>query len=271
LTMDITSEGGEPIQKFVCADLAGGTGPGPAGRSPASAPDTGAVEDAMSAGTELSETARRAADAATDAKDWVRAAELWDALRADLPHDPHRWFKAGEAYCEAGMLVDAERILSEAVVLFPDHLWIAHRHMVLPRRNSDWTEALQRAEKLREAAPHFWPAWVESADALAALGHVSQSEERRHQAVERFPDEFWPNYGVAKLTADRGDWAIAVRAWSELLIRFPSEAMASDGLRNSVEAAERKFAEAIDRTDQLEAEVESFRRALRMALTLEPE
>src|SRR5205085_5183045 len=56
-----------------------------------------------------------AANAASAAKDWPRAAALWDELRAARPHDAHRWFAAGHAYSEARMLEQAERILGEAV------------------------------------------------------------------------------------------------------------------------------------------------------------
>src|SRR6185437_1026129 len=42
------------------------------------------------------------ANAASEAKEWQRAAMLWEALRAASPHDSRCWLKAGEASCEAG-------------------------------------------------------------------------------------------------------------------------------------------------------------------------
>src|SRR5207302_9308193 len=41
-----------------------------------------------------------AANAASEAKDWGRAAELWEQLRTERPHEPGCWLKAGEAYCQ---------------------------------------------------------------------------------------------------------------------------------------------------------------------------
>jgi FkbH-like protein len=185
-----------------------------------------------------------AAEAASDAKQWQRAAELWDALRADFPHQARCWLKAGEALCEARLLDDAERVLAEAVILFPDDQWTGYQHMIVARRRSDWAEALRRAENLRAAWPNFWPAWVESADALAALGHIVEAEERHRVAVERFPDVFWPNYGIARLAAQRADWVGAIRIWSELLTRFPNQSAAADALQAAVNAAERRASEA---------------------------
>src|ERR1700730_10181513 len=192
------------------------------------------------AGVDPSWAARAtAAEAASDAKQWRGAAELWDALRTDFPHQARCWLKAGEALCEARLLDEAERVLAEAVILFPDDQWIGYQHLIVARRRGDWAEALRRAESLRAAWPNFWPAWVESADALAALGRIVEAEERHRAAVERFPDVFWPNYGVARLAAQRADWAGAIRIWSELLARFPNQAAAVDALQAAVSSAER--------------------------------
>ena len=62
-----------------------------------------------------------AATAASQAKDWQRAAALWDELRVEFPEDALYWLKAGEAFSEARVLETAERILMEAVSRFPDH------------------------------------------------------------------------------------------------------------------------------------------------------
>ena len=61
------------------------------------------------------------ATAASDAKDWGRAAAVWNALREEFPEEPRYWLRAGEAFCEARMIEPAERLLDEAVRLFPQH------------------------------------------------------------------------------------------------------------------------------------------------------
>src|SRR3984893_1278080 len=117
--------------------------------------------DVTEAGIDPSWAARAAAaEAASDAKQWQRAAELWDALRTDFPHQARCWLKAGEALCEARLVDEAELGLAEAVARFPDDQWTGYQHMIVARRRSDWAEALRRAEKLRAAWPNFWPAWV---------------------------------------------------------------------------------------------------------------
>src|SRR5260370_40441136 len=96
------------------------------------------------------------AHAASDAKEWGRAAELWDACRTDFPQDARCWHKSGEAFCHAGMLDRADQILVEALPLFPDDEWAAYWSIVVARRKADWSEALRRAQKMGQACPGSW-------------------------------------------------------------------------------------------------------------------
>jgi tetratricopeptide (TPR) repeat protein len=189
----------------------------------------------------LTRTARvDVATAASQAKDWQRAAALWDELRSEFPQDAFYWLKTGEALSEARMLEPAERIFGEALSLFPDHKWIGYHRIRAAQFAEDWREALKRAETLRAAAPDFWPAWVATADTLAMLGDADEAEEQASQAVARFPREFWPHYGLAKLQAARSDPHGAVRVWKKLVERFPAEKSAADALKAAAREAERK-------------------------------
>lgn len=180
-----------------------------------------------------------AAEAATAAKDWVRAGALWEELCGHFPHDPQYWAKAGEAYSAASMFEKAEQLLGEAAARFPDDVWVGYWRAINARRAGNWAEALQRSEKLIETAPDFWPAWVESADALNALGYRAEANTRRQEAGDRFPNEYWPSYGIARAEASASAAEEAVRIWSELLERFPAQPTAVQEL----EAANRRLSQ----------------------------
>jgi FkbH-like protein len=184
-----------------------------------------------------------AAEAATAAKDWPRAAALWEALRADSPAEARHWLKAGETCYEAGLLDRADQILGEAVARFPDNRWIGYHHVIVAHRRREWGEMLRRAETLRASFPEFWPAWVESANALAALGHGDEADQRLRDAAARFPDVFWPAYGIARLAAEATDGTGAVRIWSELVGRFPNEPAAAEALEAAVRTNGRRAGE----------------------------
>src|SRR5207248_4681219 len=133
-----------------------------------------------------------AANAASAAKDWPRAAALWDELRAARPHDAHRWFAAGHAYSEARMLEQAERILGEAVTgvlarlgrqeeseqllreaasRFPDEYWPNHAAARLQADRSDPQGALRTWYALAERFP-------DQPSATAALKTAVAAAER---------------------------------------------------------------------------------------------
>ena len=173
------------------------------------------------------------ATAANDSKDWKRAAALWDGLREDFPDEPRYWLKAGEAFSEARMIDRAERVLDEAVRLFPGHNWIAYRHIRVAHAAEKWLEALRRADRLRQFSPDFWPGWVAGIDALAMLHRAQEAEDLADQSVVRFPDEFWPNYWLTRLRAARSNQQEALRIWADLVNRFPGERIAFEGLETA--------------------------------------
>src|SRR6266542_2449655 len=178
-----------------------------------------------------------AAEAASEAKEWRRAAELWDELRAEFPENARCWNRAGEAYCHAGMYEEADRILDEAMVRFPENEWAAYWPIIVARRQGDWAGALRRAERMGGSFPDSWRPMVQAADALAALGRSGEAEEIRREALKRFPDEFWTNFHMARMEAERSDPQGAVRIWSELAARFPDQLDAAEALHAARDAA----------------------------------
>jgi len=163
-----------------------------------------------------------AAEEASKAKDWPRAAELWDELRREFPRHSRYWGKAGEAYCEVGLLDRAEQLLAEALTLFPKDPWVPYSYATVARRRKDWPAYLSRAEKLRADFPDLSLGWAEVADALSALGRRPEAKALRAATAQRFPDEFWPNFWIAWEDAQSSDAAGAVEVWSRLVDRFPA-------------------------------------------------
>ena len=100
-----------------------------------------------------------AAEDASKAKDWPRAAELWEGLRREFPRHSRYWGKAGEACCEAGLVDRAEQLLAEALTLFPTDPWVPYFYAMVARRRKDWPAYLSRAERLRDGFSRSF-AWL---------------------------------------------------------------------------------------------------------------
>ena len=178
-----------------------------------------------------------AAEEASKAKDWPRAAELWEELRHEFPGHSRYWGKAGEACCEAGLIDAAEQLLAEALTLFPNDPWVRYFYATVARRRKDWPAYLSRAERLRDDFPDLPLGSAEVADALSALGRRQEAKALRAATALRFPDEFWPNFWAAWEDAQSADAAGAVEVWSRLLDRFPGQTSVVGALEEARTAA----------------------------------
>src|SRR5438045_2392236 len=178
-----------------------------------------------------------AAEEASKAKDWPRAAELWEELRHEFPGHSRYWGKAGEACCEAGLIDAAEQLLAEALTLFPNDPWVRYFYATVSRRRKDWPAYLSRAERLRDDFPDLPLGWAEVADALSALGRRQEAKALRAATALRFPDEFWPNFWAAWEDAQSADAAGAVEVWSRLLDRFPGQTSVVGALEEATKRA----------------------------------
>ena len=92
---------------------------------------------------------------------------------------------------------------------------------------------LNRAERLRQAAPDFWPTWLAAADALRRVGREEEAGRLLQQTVRQFPNEYWPNHAVAQHDVERSDQRTAIQVWSALASRFPSQRSAAEALKTA--------------------------------------
>ena len=174
------------------------------------------------------------ATSASDAQEFQRAAEQWDALRADFPNEPLYWCKAGEAYCEAGMIERADEIIEEAVIAFPEDLWIAHRRTVVAQRKTDWAEALRRADNVWKRFPDHPIGYVLRGEVLRDLGQLDEADAAFAVAIKRFPDDEWALRGYAELASRRRVWIEALERWRATRERFPNLVRAQMGLAEAL-------------------------------------
>src|SRR5438477_186136 len=82
-----------------------------------------------------------------------------------------------------------------------------------------------------------------TAEPVQAAIKAAEALSRHEAAVERFPDEFWPNFGLAWVTARHSCAEDTVRIWSDLVSRFPGKLPALEVLDSARLAAETRAAE----------------------------
>jgi tetratricopeptide (TPR) repeat protein len=154
-----------------------------------------------------------AAEAVTDAHQWQRAAELWNAIRTDFPDQCSHWLKAGEAHREAGLFEDAERILAEAVAKFPDERRVAIEYAVLADFRNDYRDALERWQQVRMAFPDAQEGHLGAAQVLLRLERLDEADDVLAAGLERLPTSqaLWLEF--VRLPMSQRNYSEAARRW----------------------------------------------------------
>ena len=120
------------------------------------------------------------ADRARDAKDWTRAAALYEAALQGAPLRADLWVQLGHALKESGQVAEAEEPYRRATELAPDdadaQLQLGHALKLLGRR----AEAIASYEKALELAP-------ERPDATRELVHLGAASHQDAQFARQDP------------------------------------------------------------------------------------
>jgi tetratricopeptide (TPR) repeat protein len=169
------------------------------------------------------DTLRGRAEQAQERSDWDEAEALWRTMRTEFPHVWDCYTGAATALSKLGRLDEAEHLLSEAAVRFPQERAIPIAHGRLAMGRSDW----RAAENHWRAALKFdvrpWWVYTKLADALEHQGRLSEAESvvQDGQIHAEDPNEITLFTHPARLAWKRKDWPAALARWVEARRRFP--------------------------------------------------
>ena len=154
-------------------------------------------------------------------RDWVEAAQRWDAVRARFPDHPASYTGAAQALREQRRFAEAEAVLAEALQLFPRDAGARSEYAWLAQIAGDWPEATRRWQDMRERYPDHSVGYTAGAVAFREQRRFDEAEVLLAAAVERFPGERGPLVEYAWLATARRDWPAAASRWAELRQRQP--------------------------------------------------
>ena len=164
-----------------------------------------------------------AATAARDRKDWPAALTRWQSIRERLPEEWLGYTGAAQALRELGRMDEAEAVLREAAVRFPEHRAVLHDLGRLKEAREDWAaaETCWRGFLAIDATP--WWAHTSLANTLNRQERVAEAEAVLIAAQERLPPEPPLFIDHARLAEGRGEWEAALARWQNVCARFPQE------------------------------------------------
>ena len=116
---------------------------------------------------------------------------------------------------------DADAMLSDGIERFPEHIGLAIDYCSAAMDRHEWSEALQRWERLQRAFPNELRGYIGAALALRELKKCEEGEARLLAAIDRFPEHPHPPIHYASFAQHRGDLSEALRRWERVRRRFP--------------------------------------------------
>jgi tetratricopeptide (TPR) repeat protein len=192
-------------------------------------------------------------------KSWSEAVVRWQAALARFPDEPRIYAALGAGLTATQRFVEAETLLSAAVLRFDTHPQVASEYAALAARQGQWTEAASRWRRVSTLTPR-------NADPLGRLAYclrqAGQADEARATLLQAEAD-LPPNQMVAieLATVMEPDWEAAIPRWRHIVDIFPGHTQGYLGLAAAlVRSGSPDLAEPV-----LQAAAERFPRDTRIA------
>jgi tetratricopeptide (TPR) repeat protein len=161
------------------------------------------------------------ANAAASRGDWAEAARRWAVIRSSDPGLLVGYTGGAQAARQVGRADEAEALLREAIDRFPADPGVLVDAARMFQHNRDWTNAIDRWQRVRERFPDQMAGYVEGAAALRAANRFNEADAVLAKAIEIFPSDPYPLIECARVASAKGDVEQAARSWDAVLIRFP--------------------------------------------------
>lgn len=129
------------------------------------------------------------ADVAVDARDWPEVEEATSQLRAVCPDRWIGWFLGARALAEQGRDEAAEALLRTGREEFAPEPAIETLWTDLALRRGGWSEAVERAERIRALFPEVAGGTFLGVGALLGAGRLDEAAALAEEGVRRFPQD----------------------------------------------------------------------------------
>jgi predicted Zn-dependent protease len=161
------------------------------------------------------------ANAAATARDTEAALLIWAAMRDRFPDARQGWLRPLELLTDAHRLDEAEVLLDQTMLRFPDDFWFGRAHAIAARMRGHHTEALVRYRGLRHRFPDQPVAWSDFASWLLEAGSPVMADAEAKAGLAVFPDFDWLLQTHARCADALGDKEQSAARWRTLIIRQP--------------------------------------------------
>ena len=145
--------------------------------------------------------------------EFPESARRWETVRTRFPALISGYLDAVHPLRRLNRLSDAEQILIQAVLRFPDQPGPAIELASLSLARRDWGQAERLYAALRERFPDHIGSYGGGIQALRELQRFEEAEAVTEAALERFPRDHGLRIDLAWLAQNARDWKAAIERW----------------------------------------------------------
>jgi tetratricopeptide (TPR) repeat protein len=153
--------------------------------------------------------------------DWVAAEHWWREFSALAPHIWWALSAVGRAVREQGRVADADALVTELKVRFPNEPAVFMEAARRAEQQGDWPEAEHQWNELAVRFPDSWEGYAGRARILREQGELGAANEILRQAVDRFPNASELLHDLARLAEAQQDWSAAEQVWRSFITVKP--------------------------------------------------
>jgi tetratricopeptide (TPR) repeat protein len=143
------------------------------------------------------------------------------ALILNPPQPMPVYLNCGNNLITLGRFEEAETIFQQLKELYPEQPDGYERLAKLTHSFGDWELALKRWSEAVVKFPPKIGFQVKKGNLLIKLSRFDEAEAVFQQLIEKYPELPSGYEGYARLTHSFGDWELALKRWSEAIVKFP--------------------------------------------------
>ena len=155
--------------------------------------------------------------------DWELALERWSEAIAKFPENVIFQVEKGNVLINLSQFDEAEAVFQQLIEKYPNEPSGYEGYARLNHNNADFKLALKRWSEAVVKFPENIVFQVEKGNALINLSRFDEAEAVFQQLIEKYPDRPSGYEGCARLAQSLGDWELALKRWSEAVVKFPGK------------------------------------------------
>ncbi|MDY7002946.1 MAG: tetratricopeptide repeat protein [Cyanobacteriota bacterium] len=153
--------------------------------------------------------------------DWELALKRWSEAIAKFPDNIDFQVQKGNILINLSRFDEAEAVFQQLIEKYPDRPHGYERYAALTHSLGDWELALKRWSEAVVKFPKNIGFQVQKGNILINLSRFNEAEAVFQQLIEKYPDMPHGYERYAALTHSLGDWELALKRWSEAILKFP--------------------------------------------------